>query len=446
MSLNTQKAIAAYPTEFSVTTEKSDSNTNITKYEWDFGDNAKTTTSEGKVEHTYNSIGDFKMVIKVTDTKNLSSSKTFDVRVETPKDAVNSVLSEKLNNLENVNSQITEFPAYHKQVISEILGLKEIEENLSDLQRENITAIEDEDYVDIMAELIKLRVPNSIFETNSANGVSVYPNREQIDLEILKEIAGGDYTQNERNLYVDAVLAWDFENIKAELYSKGYSASYGESVEHVLNFFSLTIVENGWDGDSFLIIPKLENLDFSDNYNERESSDYFYIELNGEDNKKIEFSTTEDTLFSDLPVFISPSISNLVVIDSDIEESKDKLSKPVLIILATLFAIFVGVIAYLLLQQWYKKKYEDYLFKDKNQIYNIVSYIENAKSKGIDVGKISDKLREAGWSSEQVTYVMRKYAGKRTGLVEIPIDKLFGKGKKDEKTGSQFRKSPPKRY
>ena len=62
---------------------------------------------------------------------------------------------------------------------------------------------------------------------------------------------------------------------------------------------------------------------------------------------------------------------------------------------------------------------------------------------------IASKLREAGWSSEQVRFVMRKYAGKRTGMFEIPVEKVVGIFKKEEKqddTNSKNRRFPPRRY
>ncbi len=45
------------------------------------------------------------------------------------------------------------------------------------------------------------------------------------------------------------------------------------------------------------------------------------------------------------------------------------------------------------------------------------------------------KLKKSGWNSEQVTYALRKYAGKRTGMPEIiHTEKIF---KKKEKNNQQ---------
>ena len=72
------------------------------------------------------------------------------------------------------------------------------------------------------------------------------------------------------------------------------------------------------------------------------------------------------------------------------------------------------------MQEWYKRKYESHLFKNRNSLYNIVQYIRQAKSKGIEEKKIKANLKKAGWSLEQIRYATKKHEGKRTGMIEIP--------------------------
>jgi len=92
----------------------------------------------------------------------------------------------------------------------------------------------------------------------------------------------------------------------------------------------------------------------------------------------------------------------------------------------------VGVIIYLILQEWYKKKYENHLFKNRNNLYNLITYIANSKNKGLGENDIIANLKKAKWNSEQITYVMRKYSGKRTGMMEFPIKKILDKFRKKQ--------------
>ena len=78
----------------------------------------------------------------------------------------------------------------------------------------------------------------------------------------------------------------------------------------------------------------------------------------------------------------------------------------------------------------------------------MVSYIESANKRGLKDKEIKIKLKKAGWSSEQVSYVMKKYVGKRTGMFEIPVDKVlnfFKRKKSSTRSQSRFRLPPPRR-
>ena len=47
------------------------------------------------------------------------------------------------------------------------------------------------------------------------------------------------------------------------------------------------------------------------------------------------------------------------------------------------------------------------------------------KKQGVDDRKVSGGLKKSGWNSEQVTYIIKKYYGKRTGMFEIPLSNII---------------------
>jgi len=443
VSLNNRRVIAAYPAEFIVKIETFGSSNNITEYEWEFGDGTISITSENKTTHIYSSIGSFLLKVSITDSSDLTSFKIFNITVSTPKNSVEVVLNDKLDNLNKINSQIENFLPFYKNSLNSVLNLKEIEEEISGLQQKNLIASNDEDYLSIMNDLVKLIIPESVFATKSISSVGFYPDKNKINLEFLEDIYGS-IPRDEKSNYIDSIILWNLENINAEINSKEFSVFYEDSTEFVLSVFEINIKENKAFENSFLIIPKFDDLVFKENYGEQEKSGYFFIELT-EDNKRIEFSTTEDIDFSVLPAFISPGIGELVIVSGKISEIKEKLSDQTLAILVVLLITFIGLVAYIIVQEWYKRKYEDYLFKNKNSLYNLISYIENAKAKHLKAKEISSKLKEAGWNSEQVRYVMRKYVGKRTGMFEIPTEKILNFFGKKEKKNITKRKFPPRR-
>jgi len=86
---------------------------------------------------------------------------------------------------------------------------------------------------------------------------------------------------------------------------------------------------------------------------------------------------------------------------------------PVLIV-----AIFI---IYMIIQEWYKKYYESYLFKNRDDLYNILTFIHNARLSNLDDNEIKKKLSAAKWGSEQMNYAFKRIDGRRTGMFEIPL-------------------------
>ena len=246
-------------------------------------------------------------------------------------------------------------------------------------------------------------------------------------MDILKTVGGGDYDSSESK-YIDAIFAWNQENIETKITFKELSAKYENFEEPILRTFELKINKKNETYNPYLILRKLDNLEFKENYQEKNESGYVYIDLTGSQTT-IAFSTTEDVDFADLPLFISPAISKLSILDEE-DEKEETLLKLALFILILFFLVIIGFISYIILQTWYKKKYENYLFKNRNELYNLISYIQNSKKRGLENKEIIIKLKKAGWKSEQVTYIIKKYAGKRTGMFEIPIGKILSRFKK----------------
>ncbi len=423
-------AIAAFPTEFEAHVETFDSEAEIVSYEWIFGDiamleniggNGGIITTGNKISHVFNQTGQTTITIFIIDSNGFASSKTFNIVVATPKEAVDILLKKNADNLNSVKVMIDGLSAFERDSLNSALDFSNLEAQLSGVQQKDATAISDNDYVSLATELMSIRIPDSVDITKNVESVLFYPPRENINLNMLQKIGGGNYTGDEE-AYIDAIVAWELSNTQPRLSSKEFTANYENNNQEVLNIFELSVNENPSIQGAYLIMPKFENLKFDRDYSQKEEQENIYIQLNG--GEKIVFSTTENIEFIELPFFISPPLSELSIQKGPLIDT-EKISKQTWITLVVLFVTFIGLIIYFVMHQWYKKKYENYLFKNKNDLYNIVSYIQNMKRQGVDDKKVSAGLRKSGWNSEQVTYIMRKYYGKRTGMFEIPFLDLF---------------------
>ncbi len=424
-NLKPRTTAAAYPTGFEVTVE---SESNITEYEWDFGDNDTQTTSINKVTHTYNSIGDYELKVKIIDLNQRSSEKIFDISVGSPKEIINKILKKMLGDLSNIKEQIEEFPTFYQDSLEPLLDTDSLEDKLEEIQQANASASDEEDYSSILAELLKLNIPESLSTSISADSISYYPDENNINLDILKTIGGGDYDTSDEDKYIEAIFGWNQENMETKITFNELSAEYEDVEEPILKIFELNINKKNDTSNPYLILRELDDLKFKEDYSEKSESGYVYIHLD-EPQTTITFSTTEDVSFTDLPLFISPAINELSIMKGPNEKNEQLLKLAIFILILFLLAI-IGIVSYIILQEWYKKKYENYLFKNRNDLYNLISYVQSSKKEGLEDKEIISKLKKSGWKYEQINYVIKKYAGKRIGMPEIPIGKIFSKFKK----------------
>jgi len=406
-------AAAAYPTKFTV---NAGSKNNITSFFWDFGDNTTETTSGNKTTHTYNEIGAYNLIIKATDKKNLSSSKTFVINVSSSKNLINSNLNQMKKDLSDLEKEISSLEPFYQEAINSSLNLSYTHERVNALKTEYENATTELEYNEIVSELFSITIPEGITRSGSAEGITLLSRPDYVNLDVIKEIGGGSYETGKEEGYANGVLSWQRENLNVSMNFDEFSGRYEGYIEPITRIFKINIEQKkDISYNYYLIMPELEGFETDSSFDVK--SGYIYINI--KDKNSVEFSTTEDINPTNLPAFISPAISQLSVIEETTLPEEKSLSKWVIFGLVIFFLLVLAFVVYIILQQWYKRRYENYLFKNKNDLYNMINYVHHAKRKGLENKQIEENLKKAGWSSERIVYVMKKYAGKRTGMLEI---------------------------
>jgi hypothetical protein len=397
-----------YPTTFRTVVSWSK---NITKYSWDFGDGNSQNTTTNEITYTYNTIGNYELRVRVYDINGKSSSKTFDITVGPVSEIVPTLLEESKANLADIRLQIATFTPFEQRSIDKALDINKTGTTLASLETALSSASSESDYETILGKLLELNIPKSIAKTGTSDEIMFYPITDNIDLSALKEIGGGEYEGSEEE-YKLAVLAWEEENMDIRMIFNEFSATYNDEAEPFMKTFTLKTVKKSSDaGSPYLIIRKMDNLIFDKNYSQEEKDGYVYIVLSDSE-KSISFSTTDDVNFIDLPAFISPKIRELTL-GTSLEEFEKNSRKWIVFGIVAAIIILSSAAVWIALRLWYKRKYENYLFKNRNNLYNIMNYIEAEKKKGTKEKDIAVKLKKAGWNSEQLWYALRKYAGKK---------------------------------
>ncbi len=432
LSLSPTLTVSALPTEFEV---KTNSSSTISTYYWKFGDNQDERTSTNKVTHTYNATGIYNLEIEVTDGLNKVSTRTFSISVLDPKTMIAKMLDEKKSGISKVQTQLNLLNDFQKRELTKVIGVEIINNKLKDLEQRYKTQYREEDYNKIVSELFYLEVPSAIEVSKIGGNISFYTPEELINLGVLGEIEQSKEISGDESAYKEAILGWDQENLGIELSFQEISGFYDDVQRTIGIFYKIDVTKKTDPAYSiYFILKKLDGLVFKENYLESEKSDYEYFPL--KNLRSIEFFTTEDVLFNELPLFISPGIDRLSVINVNIVTGNLPI-RWALLLLVLVLVLILGLVVYIVLQEWYRKRYENYLFKDQTNLYNLILYIDSSTKKGLSEFEIAKKLDSSGWDSEQITYALKKYAGKRTGMFEIPINKILEKLKRSKEETPQ---------
>ena len=261
---------SAIPTEFTVLVNES----NVDSYVWEFGDGVNATTSTNKAKHTYGAIGTYKLKVTVLDANSISSSKEFNVKVDSPKQAIQTTLKKKQNDLSDVDSQIRQ--SKFAQELRTALSFETLDSSLTKIEQDYLSASSEEDYKKIMMNLLEVEVPESVNIVLNANSITYSPQKSNINLDVVKRATGGNYDIQKSEEYSTAIILWTQEKINVKVTFTEFDASYGYFDERpILNAFEFNI-ENKNSNGSYLFISKMEGLNLEGEYALDEDENYFY--------------------------------------------------------------------------------------------------------------------------------------------------------------------------
>jgi len=327
---------------------------------------------------------------------------------------------EKETDITNYKKGIGDYDLLVQKKLNQTFNADNMQSQINTIKSEYASAQEDADYYEVLEKLNSLKIPKSIIISKSADNIIFVPSEEIINVEVLARISGGEYSGNEDS-YIQGISFWSQSELDSRITFKEISVNYGSSEEYLYSYFEL-IFPSEIPTESYLIIKKMQDIEFGEDYSYGEEGNYFYLALDNFNGDKITFVTSEEVDFIDVPLFISPALEDIprTEIGEYTEGEKQmSVSKWIFFGLLLLLLIVLTGVVYTVIQAWYDKKYENYLFPNRNNLYNLIIYINNSKKRGVKDEEIIKNLKESKWTQEQIRYVMRKYAGKRTGMMKI---------------------------
>ena len=400
---------------------------NISSYNWDFGDGETQETTTNYVYYKYDEVGSYDLTLEIEDSSGYKTSKTVTISVSSPVTKANSTIQDYKKRLDNLSSELLNI-GWYKDEISEILGLEDLISEVNRLERDYNAASSQEEYVGIMESLNALDIPKTI--KKSTGEVPVLVSEETISSEAVSEIL-----QDCGEACRKAIAAWDQNHLELNLGFGMIQAYYEGGVETILSSYTLEIIPDSQEEKELYLF--LENSHIKD-LDSREIFGFQVVSFDSIDSRVVEF--TSELGFDELRIFLTPEFSLIDVDEQVICNNDGKCSgdeswqncredcKPwgwMVTLMIIVIAVALG--AYLFLQWWYKEKYESSLFKNRNDLYNLLNFIGNGKSQGLNEREVSIKLKSQGWKSEQIAYAFKKFEGK--AIMPLDFVKLFKKQK-----------------
>ena len=423
----------------------SPANKTIVSYRWDFGDGSEEETAVNYARHAYPSVDSYTLTLEVEDETGLIASNEFGIIAGNPKEVVNSTLKKYRVRVNNLTSQINSEVGWIKKILEEKVGIEDINSELTNLERKFSLAESDDDYSNIMGNLSMMIIPNSLRKSSTMN-FPILLNTEAVNFDYLAEY-DEKYLVNssaEIDAYKNAILKWYSDNIDASADYYVLSAYYDDRVETFLTYYKLKIAAlNPKDEEAYLIINSNANVNPQETV--KEFGDSVGIKLSKLEDREIEFVSDEANPLL-LEVYIAPEVRRLdtklvvgvcnsnKICEADRGENwrncRNDCRPWRWAAFYICLVLFLAFLSYIGLQEWYRRRYENYLFRNRNDLYNLLNFFNNSLARGMSYEEITKNLKKAGWNSEQISYAMKKVRGKRIGMpFELRIPKL---GKNDE--------------
>jgi len=400
------------------------------KYEWNYGDGKKETTTTNIVEHTYESLGNRTLNLTITDADNNQYSKSFIIRVVSPKEVINETIEDYKTRINILRTKLDTKQQWYYDEIKKDLEITSNEEKLKKLTTDYNNALKDndeEEYLRIMSELAKMNIPKEIAISRKSRGIPI-TNPETINKEKIEDIAGSTYSKSGD---IDkGILIWNEQNTQATMDYEIISG-YSGTEENVIGInYKIMIKPKTQTGTIYIIIEDNGTVKSGEKISKEGTSTGITI-TNPTVDKIIEYYTTNPTLidnpetirmyYSPEPMVVEGFIDTSTIdycnynsiCESSLGETQEGCSNDCQpetskVLIPIIIVLLLGLITFIVLMWWYKNHYERHLFKNPNDMKNILKYIRDSEGRGTGKRAIKEKLKEAGWTNEQISYAYKK--------------------------------------
>ena len=411
-------ALPGVKTTFSVITSE-----NISEVVWDFGDGSKINVNGTSVAHLYLTGSNYTIRVTLKNTAGVSVTRQSDIIIGDPKESFSYLFNATQAAVRNISLRIALLPSNLQPVVNNKLNTSLLDAEIKKIQGDSLQAVNTSEYDLLVQKLLSLSIPSDVAVGESGK-VPIILGLDKIDTEFVQALANTSVPQDQEDILRENLIDWNRRSYGGDVSFSVISVSdkNGERTP-LLTHFVVTPEAKVMASESiyFVIDRPLESIIFLGNPDVRSlTSDSVSGVAVSYTAQPIEFYLEDSIQYQDLGAHFVPALDVL----GDYREREQIQPKEYptgWVVFWLVSLILFTSIMYIILQEWYKRHYENYLFRNPDDLFNILTFIDNSRASGMEDNIVRRNLNGSSWTREQISYAFKKIDGKRTGMFEIPI-------------------------
>ena len=400
---------------------------NVSRVVWKFGEGTTKTTTGRTASFRYTNASTYTLEVAITLPDGRTATKRFEIIVGNASESATALLARATAAHANITAYIASLEPPLQRYLNERLNMTATAAQLNNIRRDYTLAANESMHASVVQRILALSLPSSIAVTKSG-ALPFAAGFSRIDTSYVEELANVSVPEEQQTILRDSLLDWNEKQYNPRVEFKVIAAVDSAAAMPLATYFRIIPNKTGDSSQpAWLIIDRPQSdliINSGTGAQSILSDAHSGTSIPLQNNQIIEIVVPGETTFAELGAFIAPPLDTLGKYGEQRKYLAQGIPKGRLALWIALLIAGIFVL-YIILQESYKRHYEQYLFKNRDDLYNLIHFIYNSRRSGMNDDVIRSKLRENEWKGEQITYAFKKIDGKRTGMLEIPIFSLF---------------------
>ncbi len=398
-------------------------NENISESVWDFGDGSKVNSNGTSATHLYLTGNNYTIRATLKNMAGVIVTRQSDILIGDPRESFSYLFNTTQAAVGNITARIARLPSNLQPIVNAKLNTSSWNAEIKKIQSASVQAANNSEYASLVQQLLLLSVPSDVAVGESGK-IPIMFGLDKIDADFVQTLANASVPEEQESTLRANLIDWNRRSYGGDVSFSIISAADkdGEITPLLTHFVVTPEAKASAQGTIYFVIDRpRELITFLGNPDVRA--------LTGDSisgvavryiRQPIEFYLEGGVQYQELGAHFAPALDVLGSYEeSEPLQPKEYPTRWVIFWIAMLI-IFTGI-AYIILQEWYKRHYENYLFRNPDDLYNVLTFIDNSRASGMEDNAIRKNLHDNSWSGEQINYALKKIDGKRTGMFEIPL-------------------------